>query len=120
MSASSLRMRNKAKATQLNIPDDIVAMIEKIDITIFGNKRKNSILKDILGHSLCCLCKGVPSIELDYDLGGFRKIEYYCDNCASDLYERDDPKDRDSLANRLYFFSLSTMFINPSVFFNSS
>jgi hypothetical protein len=95
----TVRLRDKAKVIQLNIPAHKVDAVRYIQKTFFGNKTKGKYLKEVLGHSLCCLCDtGIPSVLLKYDLGGFKKIEYYCDSCISKVYERDEPEDKDELA----------------------
>lgn len=80
---SSLRIiRNGATVTELNTPPETVALVQKIQRTVFENKSKNKYLKEVLGHSLCCLCRGIPVVEVSYDLlDGFRKVEYYCETC---------------------------------------
>lgn len=102
--SASLRMRpNNAKITKLDISSEKVEAIKYVQQSVFGNKRKNSILKGILGHSLCCLCGiGVPTIQLDFDLGGFRKVEYYCDSCISKVHERAEPTDKNELAAKYH------------------
>lgn len=61
----SLRMRTGAKITELNISEETRAMVEEIEKNTFGNKNKAKYLKQILGFSLCCLCRGVPSKKLN-------------------------------------------------------
>ena len=93
-------MRDRAKVTKLKISDDQIQAIKHIQENVFDKKRLSSNIKDVLKCSLCCLCSEVPSVEVSYDLGGFRKLEYYCDSCISKVYERDEPTDRDSLAKK--------------------
>ena len=57
----SLRMRDRATVRELQIPAETIAAIEEVKKTLFGNKRRNSVLKDVLGHSLCCLCDEIPA-----------------------------------------------------------
>lgn len=83
---------------QLNTPEETLTRIQEIERTFFDNKSK---IKDLLGHSLYCCCSGVPNIEVSYDLGGARKIEYYCNSCKSSLVERErEPTDRKVLAEK--------------------
>jgi hypothetical protein len=98
--SSSLRMRpNNAKITKLDISSEKVEAIRYIQQTMFGNKRKNMALKEILGHSLCALCSEIPTVPLSFDvLDGFKKVEYYCDSCATKVYERAEPEDKNLLA----------------------
>ena len=104
----TVRLRNRAKVTKLNIPAHKVDACNYVMQTVFGNKRKNSILKCILGHSLCCLCEHAPTVKLEYDLGGFKKIEYYCDSCASKVYERDEPTDKNELAAKYHCIAVDS------------
>jgi hypothetical protein len=97
----TVRLRDRAKVTKLNIPNHKVEAIKDIQATVFGKKAQSRSLKDLLGHSLCCLCiTGVPTLKLEYDLGGFTKFEMYCDSCISKCYGRDEPEDKDELAEK--------------------
>ena len=77
-------------------------MVEELKRTVFAPKRKSGLLKTLLGHSLCSLCTGVPSIRLDFDLNGFSKVEYYCQDCVTKLLERAEPEDNDELAAKYH------------------
>lgn len=96
----TVRMRDNYKVIELDISAEKIADVKYIQENFFGNKSKSKYLKQVLGHSLCCLCaSGIPSVKLEYDLTGFTKVEYYCPNCISKCYERAaEPEDRDELA----------------------
>lgn len=42
----------------------------------------------------------MPSIRLDFDLNGFKKVEYFCQDCVTKLWESADPEDMDKLAEK--------------------
>lgn len=96
-------IRHGAKVTELTISEETRAKVEEIQSKFFGPKARAKYLKEVLGFSLCCCCRGIPFFRIEYDLkDGFKQIEMYCETCAKQLWERDDPKDRDELATKYH------------------
>ena len=64
-------------------------MLEKVvsspQITDEIRKR---MIKEFAEVSPCCICGGIPSLEVVYDEDGASRVERYCENCANRVFSR--------------------------------
>jgi hypothetical protein len=89
-----IRVRNNAKIRPLNIGKEALDTIEKIVCDPTSSpKVKHEIIKKMTGMSPCCVCLGIPSVELYFRVGtkedSIRVVEYYCDSCLKTVFERE-------------------------------
>ncbi len=85
-----IRVRNKAKVTikELNLTPEQINAVEKIMSGIPSSREmKRREVKRILNGSLCCICFGIPSVELGTPAGrGGIVVERYCEKCCTMVY----------------------------------
>lgn len=88
-----IRTSNEAKIIQLNIPKDKLEKLKKIMESKVAESNKKASIRSLTGGSPCCMCIGIPSLELRYDMSDERGkavvVERYCDSCVKKLYERE-------------------------------
>jgi Translation machinery associated TMA7 len=84
-----LRIRNNGTVKPLDIPKDKLKDLQEF---VSSNKhtstRKQNMIKKIAGRG-CCICGGIPSLQVSYDMQGATRIEKYCDNCIKSVYSRE-------------------------------
>jgi len=95
-----LRIRNKATIQELNLTADQINELDKIMSGLPTSKEmKKREVKRILNGSMCCICFGIPSVELRTPVGrGGIVIERYCTRCQTTIYERIKSADDKELA----------------------
>lgn len=93
-----LRIRDKVDIKQLNIPRDELDYLQKIVTSNrLAEKTKLNIIRKLTDGTPCCLCAGIPSVELSYRVGPSRVIERYCKGCMDKVFTREslEPKNKD-------------------------
>ena len=48
-------------------------------------KIKKFMIKKLTKVSPCCICAGIPSLEVVYDADGASRIERYCEACLKKM-----------------------------------
>jgi len=86
-----LRIRNEGTVRELNIPKEILQVLEKVQSSKVTEKTKEAVIKKLTGVSPCCICRGIPTLELRLPVheGGATQIERYCNKCIERVYSRD-------------------------------
>src|SRR6266511_958643 len=78
-----------AKIKKIIITDEQLAKIDEIKEMPLFSKPKEDRIRDLIG-SLCCICSGIPSIELRWPVGDkiqpVTRIERYCEPCSKKIY----------------------------------
>ena len=73
----------------LDIPKEKLDILQKIvcspQITDEGKK---IMIKRFAGVSPCCICGGIPSLEVVYDVEFASRVERYCEACANRVFSR--------------------------------
>ena len=87
---STLRIRpDNGTIRELNIPKDKLEELQKI---LSSRKATDDIkkmkIKELAKVSACCVCAGIPSLEVLYDCEGATKVERYCESCANRVFSR--------------------------------
>ena len=80
---------NERTVKKLNIPNDVLEGLEKIvSSECLMYKSKQDTIRRLTEGSPCCVCRGIPSHEVRYEVqdGGATRIERYCDNCMKKRY----------------------------------
>lgn len=101
-----IRLRNGAKIRELKIPEEDLKQVKEIMSSAYTSPyRRRELSKSIVGTSLCCVCYGIPSVELIYDVSDHdlkaTKVERYCDSCFRQVYARieaGEPSDNAAVA----------------------
>jgi hypothetical protein len=74
---------------ELNIPKEILEEMQKI---VSSPKTTDGIKKIMIKKFAkvfpCCVCGGIPSLEVVYDAEGASRIERYCESCANRVFSR--------------------------------
>ena len=63
-------------------------MLEKIVSSPVADEVKKLMIKKFAGVSPCCVCGGIPSLEVVYDADGASRVERYCSNCANRVFSK--------------------------------
>ncbi len=65
---STLRIREKSKVRELNIPKDVLEVLEKIvSSNTIMDKTKHATIRKLTDGSPCCICSnGIPAYEVVY------------------------------------------------------
>jgi hypothetical protein len=86
---STLRIRDNGIVRKLNIPKEQLEVLEKIVSSHqTTDDIKKMIIKKFAKVSPCCVCRGIPSIEVIYDADGASRIERYCQSCSDRVFSR--------------------------------
>ncbi len=84
-----LRIRDNATVKELNIPKDKLEVLERIvSSNNIKDETKHRMIRKLSEGSSCCICRGIPSMEVIYHLEGATKMERYCSECIKKVYER--------------------------------
>ncbi len=85
-----LRIRNNGTVKPLDIPEDNLKQLKEF---VSSNKhtftQKEIMIKKVAGRC-CCVCGGIPSLQVSYDMQGARLIERYCESCIKKVYAREE------------------------------
>jgi len=74
---------------ELNIPKENLEELQKIvSSPRTTDDIKKLMIKKLARVSPCCVCGGIPSVEVVYDADGASRIERYCSSCANRVFSR--------------------------------
>jgi hypothetical protein len=85
-----LRIRpDNATIRELNIPKENLEELQQI-VSSPKNRDdfKKLMIRRLAKASPCCICGGIPSLEVVYDADGASRIERYCESCANRVFSR--------------------------------
>jgi hypothetical protein len=85
-----LRIRpDNGTIRELNIPKENLEELQKI---VSSRKATDDIkklmIKRLAKVSPCCVCGGIPSLEVVYDVDHASRVERYCESCANRVFSR--------------------------------
>jgi hypothetical protein len=85
-----LRIRpDNGTVRELNIPKEQLEVLEKIvSSPRTTDDIKKMMIKKFAKVSPCCICGGIPSLEVVYDADGASRVERYCESCANRVFTR--------------------------------
>jgi carbamate kinase len=85
-----LRIRpDNATIRELNIPKEDLEELQKIvSSPRTTDDIKKIMIKKLAKASPCCVCGGIPSLEVVYDCDGASRVERYCESCANRVFTR--------------------------------
>jgi hypothetical protein len=76
---------------ELNIPKEKLEILEKVVFSPnVSDYTKKHVIKKFTNVSPCCICGGIPSLEVVYDVEFASRVERYCDTCANKVFSRND------------------------------
>ena len=83
-------MRDNATVKELNIPKDKLEVLQKIvSSNNIMDDTKHAMIRKLSEGSACCICRGIPSMEVIYHLEGATQMERYCSECIKKVYQRE-------------------------------
>jgi carbamate kinase len=87
---STLRIRpDNGTIRELNIPKDALEKLQKIVSSPKTTEvSKKTMIKKYTQVTPCCICGGIPSLEVLYDYDGASRVERYCESCANRVFFR--------------------------------
>jgi hypothetical protein len=62
-----LRIRNNGTIRELKLPSDKLEVLQKITQSNISEMIKVKMIRELCG-SFCCICRGIPSHEIVYDV----------------------------------------------------
>jgi hypothetical protein len=85
-----LRIRpDNGTIRELNIPREKLEVLQKVvSSPQTTDDVKKIMIKKFAKVSPCCVCGGIPSLEVVYDADGASRIERYCESCANKVFSR--------------------------------
>ena len=85
-----LRIRpDNGTIRELNIPKEQLEVLEKIVSSHqTTDDVKKTMIKKFAKASPCCICGGIPSLEVICDPDGASRVERYCESCANRVFSR--------------------------------
>jgi hypothetical protein len=85
-----LRIRlDNGTIRELNIPKEKLEVLQKVvSSPQTTNEIKKIMIKKFAEVSPCCICGGIPSVEVIYDADGASRVERYCESCANRVFSR--------------------------------
>jgi hypothetical protein len=85
-----LRIRpDNGTIRELNIPKDTLEQLQKVVSSRQATDEiKKLMIKKFTKVSPCCICGGIPSLEVVYDADGASRVERYCESCANRVFSR--------------------------------
>ena len=87
---STLRIRpGNGTIRELNIPKEKLEVLQKVVTSPHTtDETKKLMIKKFAQVSPCCICGGIPSLEVVYDADGASRVERYCEACANRVFSR--------------------------------
>jgi hypothetical protein len=87
---SALRIRpDNGIIRELKIPNEILEVLQKVVTSPqTTDEIKKMMIKKFAQVSPCCVCGGIPSLEVVYDADGASRVERYCEACANRVFSR--------------------------------
>ena len=85
---SALRIRpDNGTVRELNLSKEILEVLEKIVSSHqTTDDIKKMMIKKFAKVSPCCICGGIPSLEVIYDADGASRVERYCQSCSESIF----------------------------------
>jgi hypothetical protein len=84
-----LRIRDHGTVRELNIPKEQLDVLERIvSSPKTTDEIKKLMIKKFAKVSPCCVCGGIPSLEVVYDVDAASRVERYCSSCANRVFSR--------------------------------
>jgi hypothetical protein len=85
-----LRIRpDNGTIRELNIPKDTLEELQKVVSSRQATDDiKKLMIKKFTKVSPCCVCGGIPLLEVVYDADGASRVERYCESCANRVFSR--------------------------------
>jgi hypothetical protein len=84
-----LRIRDHGTVRELNIPKEQLDVLERIvSSPKTTDEIKKLMIKKFAKVSPCCVCGGIPSLEVVYDVDADSRVERYCSSCANRVFSR--------------------------------
>ena len=76
---STLRIRpDNTTIRELNIPKEALEVLEKVVSSNVADMTKHATIKKLTNGSPCCICGGIPTCEIIYQLEDIKRVERYC------------------------------------------
>ena len=91
----------KTKVRELNIPQKTKDQIQVImNDGRFSPYYKQKQCRDILGHTFCASCHGLPELEISYKYDSIIRLQHFCKRCYALDQEREakHPDTREEIA----------------------
>ena len=86
MSAVRIRPEN-GTIRELNLPKEILEVLQKVVTSpLTTDDIKKLVIKKFAQVSPCCVCGGIPSLEVVYDADGASRVERYCESYVTRVY----------------------------------
>ena len=86
---STLRIRpDNGTIRELNIPKEKLEVLEKIVSSPVADEVKKLMIKKFAEVSPCCICGGIPSLEVIYDVEFASRVETVCEPCANRVFSK--------------------------------
>ncbi|MFZ0404544.1 MAG: hypothetical protein WCE93_01070 [Nitrososphaeraceae archaeon] len=87
---STLRIRpDNGTIRELNIPKEKLEVLQKVvSSPQTTDDVKKLMIKKFAEVSPCCVCGGIPSLEVIYDVEFASRVERYCEACANRVFSR--------------------------------
>jgi hypothetical protein len=87
---STLRIRpDNGTIRELDIPKEKLEVLQKVVSSPQATDEvKRLMIKKFAEVSPCCICGGIPSLEVVYDADGASRVERYCEACANLVFSR--------------------------------
>jgi carbamate kinase len=86
---STLRIRDNGTVRELNVPKDTLEELQRIvSSPKTTDDIKKLMIKKFTKVSPCCICGGIPSLEVVYDADGASRVERYCQSCSERVFSR--------------------------------
>jgi len=87
---STLRIRpDNGTIRELNIPKEKLEVLQKVVSSPKTSEEiKKIMIKKFAQVSPCCVCGGIPSLEVVYQFEGIKRVERYCQSCANRVFSK--------------------------------
>lgn len=87
-SSNQIRIRD-GKVTPITIPEDQLKYLNQVlESNRYGPLKKEATIRKVMGGN-CCICRGVPMMQVSYSLDHASRIERYCDKCLKNVFARE-------------------------------
>lgn len=87
---STLRIRpDNGTIRELKLSEAVLQKLEKIvSSPRYSAEVKKNMIKKFGQVSPCCICGGIPSLEVVYDFDGASRVERYCEACGNRVFSK--------------------------------
>ena len=77
---------------ELHYSKEEIAEVKRLQTSGHITKRKDSI-RNIIRGPMCSVCHEIPTKHIFYNLSGVTRVEGYCDNCFTNVYQKNKDVD---------------------------